>query len=103
MTTEDLQSSSPANQPKLVWERLLSMQAALIGATQPDQDYRLLEQTYRESPEYAAMVRRYPLLRSAIKACRHSRLVGNPTNPLAKTHAQPRRAALQWERSHGEN
>lgn len=102
MTTEDLQSSSPANQSELVCDRLLTMQDALIGATQTDQDYRLLEQTYRESPEYAAMVRRYPLLRRAIKACRHSRLVGNP-NPPAKTHAQPNGAGLQWERGHGES
>jgi len=51
MTTEDLQSSSPANQPELVCDRLLTMQDALIGATQTDQVYRLLEQTYRESPE----------------------------------------------------
>ena len=51
MTTEDLQSSSPANQSELVCDRLLTMQDALIGATQTDQVYRLLEQTYRESPE----------------------------------------------------
>jgi len=43
-----------------------------------DLDYRLLESSYRQSAEYAAMVERYPLLRSWITACESSELVGHP-------------------------
>ena len=43
-----------------------------------DLDYRLLEYSYRQSAEYAAMVERYPLLRSWITACESSELVGHP-------------------------
>ena len=77
-----------------------NLHGAPIGATQQDQDYRLLEQGYRQSPEYAAMVQRYPLLRSLIKACRGSRLVGHPPS---SGHAQPPVVGLQWDRSHGES
>ncbi|MBD2421873.1 hypothetical protein [Cyanobium sp. FACHB-13342] len=45
---------------------------------QPEQDYRLLQATYRQSAEYAAMVQRYPLLRSWITACESAELVGDP-------------------------
>jgi len=43
-----------------------------------DLDYRFLESSYRQSAEYAAMVERYPLLRSWITACESSELVGHP-------------------------
>ena len=43
-----------------------------------DLDYRLLEYSYRQSAEYAAMVERYPLLRSWITACESPELVGHP-------------------------
>ena len=43
-----------------------------------DLDYRLLESSYRQSAEYAAIVERYPLLRSWITACESSELVGHP-------------------------
>jgi hypothetical protein len=69
------------------------------GSMQPDQDYRLLESSYRNSPEYAAMVERYPLLRSLITACASSELVGHP---LAITCAEHPGLTLQWDRSHGE-
>ena len=48
------------------------------GTMQQDQDYRLLEHSYRNSPEYAAMVERYPLLRSLISASTSSELIGDP-------------------------
>ena len=72
---------------------------APAGAMQPDQDYRLLEHSYRNSPEYAAMVERYPLLRSLITACISSELVGHP---LAIACVEQPGLTLQWDRSHGE-
>lgn len=60
---------------------------------EPEPDYRQLEQAYRLSAEYAAMVRRYPLLQQMIHACHRDDLV-------ADTRHQPR---LAWDRSHGEN
>ena len=72
---------------------------APAGAMQPDQDYRLLEHSYRNSPEYAAMVERYPLLRSLITACVSSELVGHP---LAMACIEQPGLTLQWDRSHGE-
>ncbi|MEX0588469.1 MAG: hypothetical protein WD136_04360 [Cyanobium sp.] len=54
---------------------------------QPDQDYRLLQHSYRQSAEYAAMVQRYPLLRSWITACESSDLVGHP--PAITGEKQP--------------
>lgn len=45
---------------------------------QEDLDYRLLEASYRESAEYAAMVQRYSVLRNRITACESFELVGNP-------------------------
>jgi hypothetical protein len=72
---------------------------APVSAMQPDQDYRLLENSYRNSPEYAAMVERYPLLRSLITACASSELVGHP---LAITCIENSGLELQWDRSHGE-
>jgi len=66
-----------------------------------DQDYRLLEEGYHQSPAYAAMVERYPLLRRTIAACRGKGLVGHPkTSP---SNNQSPGVVLQWERSHGES
>lgn len=59
-------------------EPLSILYGAPAGAMQPDQDYRLLEHSYRNSPEYAAMVERYPLLRSLISASASFELVGHP-------------------------
>jgi hypothetical protein len=67
---------------------------------QSDQDYRQLEQHYRRSAQYAAMVSRYPLLRHWIDACRHSELVADPL-PGSQHQGQPG-IVLQWDRSHGE-
>lgn len=67
---------------------------------QSDQDYRQLEQRYRRSAQYAAMVSRYPLLRHWIDACRHSELVADPL-PGSQQQGQPG-IVLQWDRSHGE-
>jgi len=64
------------------------------------QDYRQLEQHYRGSAQYAAMVSRYPLLRHWINACRHSELVADP-QPGSQHQGQPG-IVLQWDRSHGE-
>jgi len=72
---------------------------ASAAAMQPDRDYRLLEHSYRNSPEYAAMVERYPLLRSLITACVSSELVGHP---LAIACVEHPGLTLQWDRSHGE-
>ena len=59
--------------------------------------YRRLEQTYYQSAQYAAMVERYPLLRSSIDACRSVVLVSDAPAPA------PRGAGhLHWQRSHGE-
>ena len=48
--------------------RHLELAAELVQgdqqSMQPDQDYRVLERSYRQSAEYAAMVQRYPLLHS---------------------------------------
>lgn len=59
--------------------------------------YRQLERAYYQSAQYAAMVERYPLLRSSIAACRSMGLVSDapPSAPRAAAH-------LHWERSHGE-
>ena len=61
----------------------LELAAELVSGEQQqsmhqDLDYRLLEFSYRQSAEYAAMVERYPLLRSWITACESSELVGHP-------------------------
>ena len=37
-------------------ETSANLYGAPSGSMQPDQDYRLLESSYRNSPEYAAMV-----------------------------------------------
>ena len=70
MTTEHPGSRPLALETELVAGEQQSMQ--------PDQDYRLLQATYRQSAEYAAMVQRYPLLRSWITACESAELVGHP-------------------------
>ena len=60
----------------------LELAAELVSGEQQsihqDLDYRLLEFSYRQSAEYAAMVERYPLLLSWITACESSELVGHP-------------------------
>ncbi len=65
---------------------------------QPDQDYRQLEQSYRHSAQYAAMVQRYPVLRHAIEACRQAELVSDQQSSLPALHGPQ----LHWHRSHGE-
>ena len=67
---------------------------------QSDQDYRQLEQHYRRSAQYAAMVSRYPQLRHWINVCRHSELVADH---LPGSQQQDHQGiVLQWDRSHGE-
>jgi len=66
---------------------------------QPDQDYRQLEQSYRHSAQYAAMVQRYPVLKHAIEACEQAELVSDQQCPLLPALNSPE---LQWHRSHGE-
>ena len=70
MTSDHPGRSQPAQLPELVAGEQQSMHQ--------DLDYRLLEYSYRQSAEYAAMVERYPLLRSWITACESSELVGHP-------------------------
>ena len=70
MTSDHPGRSQPAQLPELVAGEQQSMHQ--------DLDYRLLESSYRQSAEYAAMVERYPLLRSWITACESSELVGHP-------------------------
>ena len=67
---------------------------------QTDQNYRQLEQHYRRSAQYAAMVARYPQLRHWINACSNADLVGQPPEE-PQQHAVPG-VVLQWDRSHGE-
>lgn len=59
--------------------------------------YRQLERTYYQSRQYAAMVERYPLLRSSIAACRSMALISDAPPQTARVAA-----LLHWERSHGE-
>lgn len=67
---------------------------------QPDQDYRLLERTYRHSAQYAEMVRRYPVLKHTIEDCQQTELVGDqPDLHLTAHHG----SELNWHRSHGES
>ena len=68
-------------------------------AQQSDMDYRTLERHYRQSPQYAAMVARYPQLRQSIEACGTAELVDDAPS---STVDQPA-VMLQWERSHGED
>lgn len=68
---------------------------------QNDQDYRQLEQHYRRSAQYAAMVARYPQLRHWISACSTGDLVGDPPGDTGQ-HGLPG-VVLQWDRSHGES
>ena len=64
--------------------RHLALAAELVSgeqeSMQQNPDYRLLESSYRQSAEYAAMVQRYPLLRNSITACESSELVGHPAS-----------------------
>ena len=59
-----------------VAESALQQGAEATGQAASDPDYRELERCYRQSPAYAAMVERYPLLRRAIASCRGVALVG---------------------------
>ena len=72
--------------------------APLHPALHEELHYRQLEQTYYQSAQYAAMVERYPLLRSSIAACRSLALVNDASEPAPRGTAH-----LQWERSHGEH
>ena len=71
--------------------RHLELAAELVQgdqqSMQPDQDYRVLERSYRQSAEYAAMVQRYPLLHSSINDCASSELVGDPPLSAAAERA----------------
>ena len=62
--------------------RHLALAAELVSgeqqSMQQELDYRLLESSDCQSAEYAAMVQRYPLLRSWITAGDSSELVGHP-------------------------
>ena len=63
-----------------------------------DFDYRALEQHYHQSPQYAAMVARYPQLRHWIDACGNAELVDDAQQAPTEQPA----VVLQWDRSHGE-
>lgn len=66
---------------------------------QPDLDYRQLEQSYRHSAQYAAMVQRYPVLKHSIEHYQQAELVGDQQHVLLQTLHGP---SLHWHRSHGE-
>ena len=68
-------------------------------AQQSDMDYRTLERHYRQSPQYAAMVARYPQLRQSIEACGTAELVDD----APQRSSGPSGVDLKWERSHGED
>ena len=68
MTHPELAGSEPASQPHLREEHCLT-----------EQHYRLLEQQYYQSDQYAAMVKRYPLLQSHIAACRPRMWISDAT------------------------
>jgi hypothetical protein len=59
MTHREPACSPPASTPPLYEDLWLT-----------DQHYRQLEQQYYQSAQYAAMVKRYPLLQNHIAACR---------------------------------
>jgi hypothetical protein len=67
------------------------------SALREELHYRQLERTYHQSEQYAAMVKRYPLLQSSIDLCRSMALISDASCPSARAAAD-----LQWERSHGE-
>lgn len=48
-----------------------------------DRHYRQLEQKYHHSSQYAAMVKRYDVLRQSIEACRYPELVGSKPAPCS--------------------
>jgi len=56
-------------------------QALVVGEQQDcqpaDRHYRQLEQKYHHSPQYAAMVQQYPVLRHSIDVCQQPELVGS--------------------------
>ena len=68
-------------------------------AQQSDIEYRVLERHYRQSPQYAAMVARYPQLRHWIEACDQAELVDDGQ----RRGSGPSAVQLQWDRSHGED
>jgi hypothetical protein len=93
MTTADNQHHQrPRNDTALVHGDQPCMQA--------DQDYRQLEQRYRHSAQYAAMVQTYPVLKHAIQDCQQTELVSDHRNPLESTPIHC--PQLNWQRSHGE-
>jgi hypothetical protein len=73
----------------------------LDSAVSAEQHYRELAWTYYQSPQYAAMVERYPLLQSSIAACQSMALISDASAP--STPHPPATADLRWERSHGED
>lgn len=56
-------------------------QGLVVGEQQDcqpaDRHYRQLEQKYHHSPQYAAMVSQYPVLRHSIEMCHQPELVGS--------------------------
>ena len=95
MTIEDLSSRiepgpEPTRDPRIVERHPMQQDS--------DHDYRALEQSYRQSQQYAAMQARYPQLRHWLSVCRHGDLVGDS----ASASAWPPPVVLQWDRSHGE-
>ena len=65
-----------------------------------ESSYRVREQLYRRSEQYAAMQQRYPPLRFWIARCHPSDLVADP---LPQSTPLQGASALHWERSHGES
>ncbi|NDC35236.1 MAG: hypothetical protein EBZ51_07595 [Synechococcaceae bacterium WB9_2_112] len=98
MTTEDQRHLSGTQPDPGADEGLMHGQPL---PAQTDHDYRQLEQHYRRSAQYAAMVARYPQLRHWISHCSNVDLVGDPAEtPIG--HAVGG-VVLQWDRSHGES
>jgi hypothetical protein len=62
-------------------------QGLVIGEQQDcqpaDRHYRQLEQKYHHSPQYAAMVSQYPVLRHSIEICHQPELVGSKPDLLS--------------------
>ena len=60
-------------------------QGLVIGEQQDsqpaDRHYRQLEQKYHHSPQYAAMVQQYSVLRHSIEVCQQPELVGSKPDP----------------------
>ena len=74
--------------PKITFNshRLTKPEQALVAGEQQDcqpadRHYRQLEQKYHHSPQYAAMVQRYAVLRQSIEVCQRPELVGSKPDP----------------------